>query len=119
MSDHFRHLRRCHGNIVLISEIAAWLFALFVVDPLHAEISERINSANLPIETIQQTQQCIATHAPRLLERAEAEPYWAIGTAVGIASGWTSSAELFDVNDPRCSALTEVFGAERGDDGEA
>lgn len=99
----------------MISEIAAWLFALFVVDPLHAEIRERIDSANLPLETLQQSQQCVATHVPRLLQRAGEEPAWATGTAIGIATGWTSPAELFDVKDPNCAALTKIFKGENAE----
>ena len=72
----------------MISEIAAWLFALFVVDPLHAEIRERVDAANLPVQALQQSQQCVATHGPRLLQRAGEEPVWATGTAIGIATGW-------------------------------
>jgi hypothetical protein len=96
----------------LISEIAAWLFALFVVDPLQAEIRERVDASKLPVETLQQSQQCVATHGPRLLQRAGEEPIWATGTAIGIAVGWTSPTTLFDVNDPNCSALTLVFKGE-------
>ena len=102
----------------MISEIAAWLFALFVVDPLQAEIRERVDSAKLPVEMVQQSQQCVTTHGPRLLQRAGEEPVWATGTAIGIAVGWTSPTTLFDVNDPNCAALTQVFKGE-GDGAEA
>jgi len=99
----------------LISEIAAWLFALFVVDPLHAEIRERVDAAKLPVQAVQQSQQCIATHGPRLLQRAGEEPVWATGTAIGIAAGWTSPATLFDTIDPNCAVLTQIFQGERSD----
>nr|WP_132960855.1 hypothetical protein [Rhizobium sp. BK251] len=105
----------------MISEIAAWLFALFVVDPLHAEIRERVDSANLPVAALQQSQQCVAAHGPRLLQRAGEEPVWATGTAIGIATGWKSPAELFDVRDPNCAALTNIFNggnAESSEDAE-
>jgi hypothetical protein len=99
----------------LISELAAWLFAFFVFDPLQAEIRERVTSAKLPVETVQQSQQCVATHGPRLLQRAGEEPLWATGTALGIAAGWTSPTTLFDVRDPNCAALMQVFNGARGD----
>ncbi|MET3857437.1 hypothetical protein [Rhizobium sp. OAE497] len=99
----------------MISEIAAWLFALFVVDPLHAEIRERVDAANLPVQALQQSQQCVAAHGPRLLQRAGEEPVWATGTAIGIATGWTSPTTLFDTSDPNCAALTQIFQGERGD----
>jgi hypothetical protein len=74
----------------MISDIAAWLFALFVIDPLQAEVRERLDGANVPVAAIQQSQQCIASNAPRLLQRAGEEPGWAIGTALSMATGWTA-----------------------------
>lgn len=99
----------------MISEIAAWLFALFVVDPLHAEIRERVDAAQLPVQALQQSQQCVATHGPRLLQRAGEEPVWATGMAIGIATGWNSPTELFDAADPNCAALAQIFKAEAAD----
>lgn len=100
----------------MISEIAAWLFALFVIDPLQAEVRDRVAQANLPIEALQQSQQCVATHGPLLLQRATDDPAWATSTALGVAVGWTSPAELFDIKDPNCTALVRVFAVEDGED---
>lgn len=96
----------------MISEVAAWLFALFVVDPLHAEVRERVERANLPVEAVQQSQQCLATHAPRLLQQAGEDPVWAVGTAIGIATGWTSPEHLFANTDSNCSVLSRLFSPE-------
>lgn len=89
----------------MISDIAAWLFALFVIDPLQAEMRERLEGANVPVAAIQQSRQCIASHAPRLLQRAGEEPGWAVATAVGVAVGWTAPVQLLDTKDPNCSVL--------------
>jgi hypothetical protein len=93
----------------MISEIAAWLFALFVVDPLHSEIRQKIDEANLPVQALQQSRQCISTHSQRLLERAGEEPGWALGTAIGVGVGWTSAERLLDMSDPNCATLGRVF----------
>ena len=102
----------------MISDIAAWLFALFVIDPLHAEISERLEGANVPVAAIQQSRQCIASHAPRLVERAGEEPGWAITTAVGVATGWTAPVELFDAGDPNCATLVRALKIDNDQGGE-
>jgi hypothetical protein len=96
----------------MISEIAAWLFALFVVDPLQAEVRQRVDRANLPVRAAQQSQQCIATHGPRLLDQAGDDPAWAAGTAIGIATGWTSPIYLLDINDPNCAALAGLLAGD-------
>ncbi|WP_281977995.1 hypothetical protein [Pseudorhizobium flavum] len=96
----------------MISDLAAWLFALLVVNPINAEIRERIETANLPLQAFQQSQQCLATHGPWLLAQAENDPVWAVGTAIGITTGWTSSTQLLDTNDPDCLVLTRLLAHE-------
>lgn len=96
----------------MISDIAAWLFAVFVIDPLQAELRERFDGANLPMQALQQSQQCIASHGPRLLEQAGDRPGWAAATAIGITLGWNSPVVLFDTHDPNCSTLVQLFNAE-------
>ena len=103
----------------MISDIAVWLFALFVIDPLQSQISERLEAANVPVTAIQQSRQCIASHAPRLVERAAQEPGWAITTAVGVAIGWIAPVGLLDSRDPNCSALVRVLKTENDQDGQA
>lgn len=93
----------------MISEIAAWLFAVFVVDPLHTEIRQRAEQMNLPARSLQQAQQCVTTQGPKLLERAGADPVWAVTTAVGMTIGWTSPVQLIDTRDPNCAVLAGLL----------
>jgi hypothetical protein len=96
----------------MISDIAAWLFALFVIDPLQAEISAHLERANAPVAAIQQSCQCVESHGPRLLQRAGEEPGWAVATAVSVAVGWISPVQLLDGGDPNCSTIIKVFQIE-------
>ncbi|MGK9055379.1 hypothetical protein [Neorhizobium petrolearium] len=102
----------------MISEIFAWLFALFVIDPLHNEIRQRVEAANLPLQTLQQSQRCIAVHGPQLLKRAGENPGWATAMVLGIATGWTSPGQLFDARDPDCSALAGLLHTAGREDAE-
>ncbi|MBW6424927.1 hypothetical protein KX729_26140 [Rhizobium sp. XQZ8] len=102
----------------MIAEIAAWMFTLFVVDPLHAEMRQHLEHANAPVEVVQQSRQCLASHVPRLVDRAGNEPGWAIATAIGISTGWTSPDRLFDGADPSCSALRSLIGAQNAREAE-
>ena len=96
----------------MIADIAAWMFTLFVVDPLHAEMRQHLERANAPVEIVQQSRQCLESHVPRLIDKAGDEPGWAIATAIGISTGWTSPETLFDGADPACSALRGLIGTE-------
>jgi hypothetical protein len=118
MSDRFRRSAEYEEELLMISEIAAWLFALFVIDPIHAEVRERVERANLPVQAVQQSQQCLATHGPRLLEQAGEDPVWAVSTAIGIATGWTSPAQLVEINDPNCSVLAQLLADQAGENAE-
>ncbi|HEV7437294.1 MAG TPA: hypothetical protein VGO22_20900 [Pseudorhizobium sp.] len=93
----------------MVSEIAAWLFALFVVDPIHAEVRERVERANLPAQAVQQSRQCLSTYGPKLLEQAGEDPAWAVSTAIGITIGWTSPVQLLDIDDPNCAVLAGLL----------
>lgn len=103
----------------MISDIVAWLFALFVIDPLQAEIGTRLERANVPVAAIQQSRHCVESHGPRLLQRAGEEPGWAVATATSVAIGWTSPVQLLDAGDPNCSTLIRVFRIRNDQDGEA
>jgi hypothetical protein len=96
----------------MIADIAAWIFTLFVVDPLHSEMRHHLERANAPTQTVQQSQQCLAAEVPLLIEKASNEPGWAIATAIGISTGWMPPEQLFDRKDPNCSALRELIGAQ-------
>ncbi|UVC12361.1 hypothetical protein IHQ71_30575 (plasmid) [Rhizobium sp. TH2] len=99
----------------MISDIAAWLFALFVIDPLQAEMRERLDGANVPVAAVQQSRQC----APGLLQRAGEEPGWAVTTALGVAIGWTAPTQLLDANDPNCTVLIRSLKSAHDQEGEA
>jgi hypothetical protein len=96
----------------MISDVVAWLFAALVIDPLQVELRERFDGANLPMQALQQSQQCIASHGPRLLAQAGDRPGWAAATAISITFGWSSPVSLFDMHDPNCSTLVQLFNVE-------
>ncbi|MFD1747317.1 hypothetical protein ACFSE1_17740 [Rhizobium helianthi] len=94
----------------MISDIVAWMFTLFVVDPLHADIQQHLERANAPVQIAQQTNECLAVQVPHLLDKATNEPGWAIATTIGISTGWTSPERLFEGADPSCTALRGLLG---------
>jgi hypothetical protein len=93
----------------MISDFIAAMFAWFVIDPLQAELQQQIERANAPVQIVQQSQKCLATEGPRLLERAGTEPGWAVTTAFSVAIGWTSPEQVFDPANPNCNALRDLI----------
>lgn len=102
----------------MIADVAAWIFTLFVVDPFQAEMKSALERANLPVEVVQQSRECLATQVPRLVERAGNEPGWAVATAVGISIGWTPPERLLDATDPTCGTLRGLMVFENSPEAE-
>lgn len=98
-----------------MSEFFAWIFSILVVSPLQADIAEQTRNAGATLNIIQQSQQCIASQAPKLIERAGNDMWWASTTAIGVTAGWTDPVSLLDPRDPACSALVGLI-KQPGDD---
>ncbi|MGO4136673.1 hypothetical protein ACEQ6A_19225 [Rhizobium brockwellii] len=93
----------------MISNFIGWIFALLVVDPLQAEIEQQAERARLPVEIVRQSQACLTSQGPKLIERAADDYGWAAATVVSIAIGHTAPAELLDGSDPQCAALVDAL----------
>lgn len=108
----------CNGTRIMIADIAAWIFTLSIVDPLHTETRRHLDRANVSMQIVQQSRQCLAVEAPRLIYKARSEPGWAIATAISFTTGWMSAQQLFDSADPSCGALIGIIDAENGREAE-
>ena len=102
----------------MFSEVVASIFSVFLIEPLQAEVSERIAAAKAPASIMSASQECLATQAPHLINRATNELGWAVSNAVGISIGWKDPVELLDKNAPGCAQLIGALKQKSGD-GEA
>lgn len=99
----------------MFSEFFGSIVAAIVVEPLQAEINEKIEQARLPVAVIQQSKACIASQGPKLLERATNDWGWAATAAVSVSVGFTSPLDVLDPNDAQCASfLRALKGAEGG-----
>ena len=92
----------------MFSSIVAWLSALFVIGPLRAEISTYLQYAKVPVEAVAHSRRCLESYGPLLCSERVKNQDWA-ATAMGVAIGTTSPAQLLDEGDPNCSTLIKVF----------
>ncbi|WP_085025872.1 hypothetical protein [Ensifer aridi] len=93
----------------MISDFITWIFAILVVDPLQAQVQEHVERARLPVEIARQSQNCLTSQGPQLIERAAGDYGWAAVTAINIAIGRTAPVELLDSQDPQCAALVQAL----------
>jgi hypothetical protein len=99
----------------MISDFIGWIFAVLVVDPLQAQVQEQVERAKLPVEIVRQSQACLTSQGPQLIERAAGDYGWAAATVVNVAIGRTAPAELLDSGDPQCAALVSVLNGANED----
>ncbi|MCA1371397.1 hypothetical protein I6F15_29250 [Bradyrhizobium sp. BRP14] len=98
-----------------MSEFLSYLFAILVVGPLQAEVSERLQGVP-SAEIVQAGRACIATEAPRLLQRAQEDWAWAAANAVGVGMGVVDPVSLLPGNNADCDRPVQVFS--KGGDAE-
>ncbi len=93
----------------MISEWIASLFAALVIDPLQADIQQRLEEMKAPVEIVTQAGDCLRTTGPQLIERATGDLWWAGTTVVYVATGLTSPAELLDAGNPACAPIASYL----------
>ena len=87
----------------MFQELLASLVSLLIVDPLQAEMSERLAQARAPQAVIADVRTCAEASLPELAERAVAEPLWVVTTALNVWTGQTQPESILG-NNPQCEA---------------
>ncbi len=96
-------------------EFISYLFAMLVVGPLQAEVSERL--LGIPsADVVQAGRACISQEAPQLLQRAQDDWAWAAANAVGVGVGAVDPLSLLAGQSQECNLLFQVLS--NGDAGE-
>ncbi|MBC2774217.1 hypothetical protein H6M51_15240 [Rhizobium sp. AQ_MP] len=93
----------------MIGEWIAALFAAFVVEPIEADVRQRLEEMQAPVQVVSQAGDCLGTTGPALLDRASGDLWWAGTTAISVATGLTSPAELLDANNPACAPIASYL----------
>jgi hypothetical protein len=91
----------------MLSEFVSSLVATVVVEPLQLQIYEKLQQASVPAAIIEQSQTCLTSQVPKLIERAANEWGWAAMTVVTVSVGITAPADLLDRQDPACVSLVQ------------
>lgn len=100
-----------------MSEFIGYLFAILVVGPLQAEVSERLQG--IPSADIMEAgRACISEEAPRLLQRAQEDWAWAAANAIGVGVGVVDPVGLLTGQSDQCRRVFDVLTDSR-EDGEA
>lgn len=93
----------------MIGEFVAWIFAIFVVDPIQAEVVTRLEQVKAPVAVVSQVNACLASTGPALLDRAANDFWWAGSTVVSLTTGFSTPAELLDAANPACGPIASYL----------
>jgi hypothetical protein len=88
----------------MFESLIAWLVATFLIGPFQSEMQARLESARAPAAVVQQVTACAAAATPVLLQRAGADPWWAVTTAFGAWIGTTAPETVLRDSAPSCAA---------------
>jgi P2-related tail formation protein len=102
--------------VIVLQEILASLVSLLIVDPLQAEMSERLAQVRAPQAVIADVRTCAEASLPTLADRAMAEPMWVVSTALNVWTGQATPESILG-STPQCeSALksARVYLESRG-----
>ena len=73
-----------------MQDVVAALISFFLIEPLEAEMKEKLADARAPQAVVAEITACARTAAPTVVERAKGDPWWAASAAFQV---WTGSAE--------------------------
>ncbi len=93
---------------VMLQDFFAFLVGLLIVDPLQAEMNERLAQIRAPQAVIAEMRSCAQASLPVLANRAMAEPGWAIATGLNVWTGRTSPEEVLGGTSAQCNAAVKA-----------
>ncbi|WP_270937927.1 hypothetical protein [Falsiroseomonas oryzae] len=79
-----------------------WVVASFLLGPIQAEITQRLQAARAPQELVQQVSRCASDALPGLVQRAMSNPAWAVGAVVRAQTGSLQPEALLGDAAPSC-----------------
>lgn len=93
-----------------MSDFISYLFAIFVVTPLQAEISERLQGVPSQ-EIVQAGRNCISVEGPKMLQYAQDNWGWAAANAIGVAAGLVDPVTLLPEGNENCRLVMRALTA--------
>ncbi len=93
----------------MLQDIFGWLLATFVIGPIQAEISTRMQVTQAPAAIVRQMQGCVTTATPVLVRRATDDPWWGVTTTISVAVGMTDAKTVLAETSPACAAAVTAL----------
>ena len=91
-----------------MQDFIAALVSFFLIEPLQAQMADKLAAARAPQAVIAEVAACARTAAPIIVERATANPWWAASNAFGVWTGTARPEALLVEAAPGCAGAVEA-----------
>jgi len=91
-----------------MQDLIAALVSFFLIEPLQAEIAEKLAAARAPQAVVAQVTACAETAVPVVVERTSSDPWWAVSSTVRLWAGWARPETVLVEAAPGCAAAVEA-----------
>jgi hypothetical protein len=85
-----------------MQDIIAALVQFFLVDPLQAELAERLAGVRAPQELAREVFACLRADSAAVIQRATADPGWTITRGLGLWTGLVQPETVLADAAPGC-----------------
>lgn len=103
--------RALKGASVMLSSVAYFLASTLILQPVQAEVAERLRQAKVAPEVISQAQACVSSALPTLVQRVGDDYSWAVTTAAGVWLGLTPLERVVADVAPSCRGTVDTLRA--------
>lgn len=93
----------------MIDSLFHWLLATFLLNPIQAQIEERLRTAGAPVHIAEQVRSCATAAPPVLIRKAGEDWVWGTMTIIKVASGTADPLDVVAAELPSCRAPIEAM----------
>jgi hypothetical protein len=91
-----------------MESIITALVAFLLINPLQAELADKLSAARAPPAIVAEMAACAKTATPLIVQRATSDPWWAASSAFSVWAGTTRPEALLIEVAPGCSGALQA-----------
>ncbi|MEG9503156.1 MAG: hypothetical protein MIN69_15105 [Methylorubrum extorquens] len=95
----------------MLSSVAYFLASSLILQPVQAEVADRLRQAKVAPEVVSQAQACVSSALPTLVQRVGDDYWWAVTTAAGVWLGLTPLEKVVADVAPSCRGTVDTLRA--------
>lgn len=91
-----------------MQDLIAFLVGLLFIEPIEAQLSEKLEAARAPRAIVAQVEACAKAATPVVVDRFTADPFWAARTVASVWIGTASAETVLVEAVPSCKAAVDA-----------